>query len=292
MTLLHFPNLPVPTYFPRCWTSPTEKLWYLPKSQYPTTDSEEISSGKITSVHSLPSPVFRTQLRNESCECLGVVSPLTPAQAEGRRVRFWCLVFSQVFRLEPPKHFPHSDTNVLKGQPSPCLCLHWQPDPGGWCKDHYLKALVSNIQLPTFSTSLLGARTNISSSLLTSSHHLKCQCSPHCLIKPPKVSLDTSMSSRPTSSISISFKMCPTANTSHHCTVVSILSHHLTIVVSAQAPKGGSCDDCAAGSAVSGPQLDKPNEWMLDKWQMGMTVWILPQNRQQKGRSWTQTFIC
>lgn len=87
-----------------------ENLWYLPKSQFLHNITEQIHKKfqveKIISVHNLPTPVFMDTIKQETSH-MSVQCDLSfdsCYKLKERRVRFWCLMVSQVFRLKPP-HF-------------------------------------------------------------------------------------------------------------------------------------------------------------------------------------------
>lgn len=115
----------------------TESLWYLPKSQLShnipkqTQKKFQVEKSILYTTYLLLSWWIQLSkkwgkwvFRCDSCYKL-----------KGKRVRFWGIMFTQVFRLEPP-HSLLPDTDGLKGQPSPFLYSHWQPYPDWWCKDH------------------------------------------------------------------------------------------------------------------------------------------------------------
>ena len=182
MTLLQFSTFPVPIHIPRCWTKSILKT----SASYQTYNSHTISQNRFrrnfkwkNHFYTQPSYVCGYNLARNNCYNL-----------KGRKVRFWCLQFSQVFKWEPPL-FPVPDTVGLRLRlaPSPSLCLHWKPKPST-----SLNTLISNIQLPFQHLSLAFTPTPLLSLTAVtvsdaSVHHIVWTNSQLCL--------DTAMASHP-----------------------------------------------------------------------------------------------
>lgn len=282
MTLLQFSTFPVPIHIPRCWTKSILKT----SASYQTYNSHTISQNRFrrnfkwkNHFYTQPSYVCGYNLARNNCYNL-----------KGRKVRFWCLQFSQVFKWEPPL-FPVPDTVGLRLRlaPSPSLCLHWKPKPSypaWWCKNYFSQH--SDLKHPTtFSTSQLSVHTN-TTSLLNSSHRLRRQCSPHCLNKLPAVSWHsygiTSHVWTVINFISISFKCIPQSTI---LTATETKYPHSVSSLSRSTKMAGAVTVGFVVTAVSGTVLTNMNEHSINSTRERLCeCWLRIDNR--KCWSWTQ----